>query len=125
MLSRTHRIGRWPPGHPYSRRFKRIRFCRNVRVEGKIGFAGCNGALFLCGNWRLHSARHRDGFCKNQSGQGAIFGKHYYGVLAPFLLIVVCDRKLMQRQPSSWLSRVMVGLTATLMFRAAVAMFVR
>ncbi len=51
------------------------------------------------------------------------------GVLAPFLLIgvllVSCDRKLMQRQPSPWLSRVMVGLTAALMFLAAVAMFVR
>jgi Mn2+/Fe2+ NRAMP family transporter len=51
------------------------------------------------------------------------------GVLAPFLLIgvllVSCDRKLMQRQPSSWLSRVMVGLTAAVMFVAAVAMFVR
>ena len=51
------------------------------------------------------------------------------GVLAPFLLIgillVSCDRKLMQRQPSAWLSRVMVGLTAALMFLAAVAMFVR
>jgi hypothetical protein len=106
-----------------------MRFGRNIRVKGRIGFAGYNGALFLCGNWRFNSARHRDGFCKNQPGQGAIFGKHYYGVLAPFLLIgvllVSCDRKLMQRQPSSWLSRVVVGLTAALMFVAAVAMFVR
>ncbi len=51
------------------------------------------------------------------------------GVLAPFLLIgvllVSCDRKVMQCQPSPWLSRVMVGLTAALMFIAAVAMFVR
>ena len=51
------------------------------------------------------------------------------GVLAPFaligILIVSCDRKLMQRQPSPWLSRVMVGFTAALMFVAAVAMFVR
>jgi NRAMP (natural resistance-associated macrophage protein)-like metal ion transporter len=51
------------------------------------------------------------------------------GILAPFLLIgvllVSCDRQLMQRQPSPWLSRVMVGLTAALMFVAAVAMFVR
>jgi NRAMP (natural resistance-associated macrophage protein)-like metal ion transporter len=51
------------------------------------------------------------------------------GVLAPFLLIgvllVSCDRKLMQRQPSPWLSRVVVGLTAALIFLAAVAMFVR
>jgi Mn2+/Fe2+ NRAMP family transporter len=49
------------------------------------------------------------------------------GVLAPFLLVgilyVACDRKLMQHQPSSWLSRVMVGLTAALMFIAAGAMF--
>jgi len=51
------------------------------------------------------------------------------GVLAPFvligILIVSCDRKLMKRQPSPWLSRVMVGLTAAVMFVAAVAMFVR
>jgi len=51
------------------------------------------------------------------------------GVLAPFLLIgvllVSCDRKLMKRQPSPWLSRIMVGLTAALMFIAAVAMFVK
>ena len=51
------------------------------------------------------------------------------GLLAPFLLIgvllVSCDRKLMQRQHSPWLSRVMVGLTAALMFLAAAAMFVR
>lgn len=51
------------------------------------------------------------------------------GILAPFLLsgvlLVSCDRKLMQRQASAWLSRVMVGLTAAMMFLAAVAMFVR
>jgi NRAMP (natural resistance-associated macrophage protein)-like metal ion transporter len=51
------------------------------------------------------------------------------GVLAPFvligILIVSCDRKLMKRQPSPWLSRVMVGLTAAVMFVSAVAMFVR
>jgi NRAMP (natural resistance-associated macrophage protein)-like metal ion transporter len=50
------------------------------------------------------------------------------GILAPFLLIgiliVSCDRRLMQRQPSSWLSRVIVGLTAAIMFAAAAAMFV-
>jgi NRAMP (natural resistance-associated macrophage protein)-like metal ion transporter len=49
------------------------------------------------------------------------------GLLAPFLLIgiliVSCDRKLMHRQPSSWLARVIVGLTAVVMFAAAVAMF--
>src|SRR6266513_3855021 len=50
------------------------------------------------------------------------------GLLAPFLLvgilIVVSDRKLMQNQPSSWLSRIVVGITALVMFGAAVAMFV-
>jgi Mn2+/Fe2+ NRAMP family transporter len=44
------------------------------------------------------------------------------GLLASFLLIgvllVSCDRKQMQRQPSPWLSRVIVGLTAALMFLA-------
>ncbi len=50
------------------------------------------------------------------------------GLLAPFLLvgilIVVSDRKLMQNQPSSWLSRIVVGITALVMFGAAIAMFV-
>jgi Mn2+/Fe2+ NRAMP family transporter len=50
------------------------------------------------------------------------------GVLAPFLLvgILVCasDRKLMQGQPSSWLSRVAVGVTTLLMFGAAAAMLI-
>ncbi len=49
------------------------------------------------------------------------------GVLAPFLLVGIliasCNRSLMRRQPSSWLSRVVVGLTAAIMFVAAGAMF--
>ena len=49
------------------------------------------------------------------------------GVLAPFLLvgILVCasDRKLMQGQPSSWLSRIIVGTTTVVMFGAAACMF--
>ena len=50
------------------------------------------------------------------------------GLLAPFLLIailiVACDRKVMQNQPSSVLSRVVVGITTLAMFAAGVAMFV-
>ena len=50
------------------------------------------------------------------------------GVLAPFLLvgilIVACDDKLMQGQPSPMLSRWVVGVTAFVMFVAAIAMFV-
>ena len=50
------------------------------------------------------------------------------GVLAPFLLVgilvVASDRKLMQGQPSSWLSRIVVAATTLLMFGAAAAMFV-
>jgi NRAMP (natural resistance-associated macrophage protein)-like metal ion transporter len=50
------------------------------------------------------------------------------GLLAPFLLvgilIVASDSKLMRNQPSSILSRVLVGLTALIMFGAAFAMFV-
>jgi NRAMP (natural resistance-associated macrophage protein)-like metal ion transporter len=49
------------------------------------------------------------------------------GVLAPFVLvgvlIVACDRSLMKRQPSGWMSRIVVGLTAAIMFVAAGAMF--
>ena len=50
------------------------------------------------------------------------------GLLAPFLvlgiLLVACDRKIMKNQPSSVLTRVVVGLTTLLMFGAAVGMFV-
>lgn len=50
------------------------------------------------------------------------------GMLAPFLLIGVLlaasDCKLMQGQPSSWLSRIVVAITMLTMFSAAVAMFV-
>jgi Mn2+/Fe2+ NRAMP family transporter len=50
------------------------------------------------------------------------------GVLAPFLLVgilvVASDRKLMQRQPSSWLSLAAVGLITVLMFGSAAAMFI-
>jgi Mn2+/Fe2+ NRAMP family transporter len=50
------------------------------------------------------------------------------GVLAPFLLIgilvIACSRKLMKNQPSSMLSRVVVGFTAVAMFAAAIAMLV-
>ena len=50
------------------------------------------------------------------------------GVLAPFLLvgilIAASEGKLMQGQPSSWLSRIVVGIVTLGMFGAAVAMFV-
>jgi NRAMP (natural resistance-associated macrophage protein)-like metal ion transporter len=50
------------------------------------------------------------------------------GVLAPFLLVAILiaasDRKLMQGQPSSWLSRIVVAVTTLLMFGAAIGMFV-
>jgi Mn2+/Fe2+ NRAMP family transporter len=50
------------------------------------------------------------------------------GLLAPFLLVaillVASDSKLMRGQPSSWLGRIVVGVTALCMFGAAIAMFV-
>lgn len=50
------------------------------------------------------------------------------GVLAPFLLVGILvaasDRKLMEGQPSSWPSRIIVGITTLVMFGAAVAMFI-
>jgi NRAMP (natural resistance-associated macrophage protein)-like metal ion transporter len=50
------------------------------------------------------------------------------GVLAPFLLVGILvaasDRKLMQGQASSLLSRILVGITIVVMFGAAAAMFV-
>ncbi len=50
------------------------------------------------------------------------------GLLAPFLLVAILilasDAKIMRKQPSSWLARIVVGLTALLMFAAAVGMFV-
>jgi NRAMP (natural resistance-associated macrophage protein)-like metal ion transporter len=50
------------------------------------------------------------------------------GLLAPLLLVgillVASDRKLMQGQPSSWLSRITVGTITLVMFGAAAAMFI-
>ena len=50
------------------------------------------------------------------------------GLLAPFLLLgillVARDRKLMQQQPSSRLSLMVVGATTLLMFGAGIGMFV-
>jgi NRAMP (natural resistance-associated macrophage protein)-like metal ion transporter len=50
------------------------------------------------------------------------------GLLSPFLLVgilvIASDRTSMQGQPSSMLSRAAVGVTAALMFAAAVGMFV-
>ncbi len=50
------------------------------------------------------------------------------GLLAPFLLtgilVAASDRELMHGQPSSWLGRVVVGVTTVAMFGAAVGMFV-
>jgi Mn2+/Fe2+ NRAMP family transporter len=50
------------------------------------------------------------------------------GLLAPFLLVgilfVACDRKLMQDQPSSMLSRVVVVITTIAMFAATIGMLV-
>jgi NRAMP (natural resistance-associated macrophage protein)-like metal ion transporter len=50
------------------------------------------------------------------------------GLLAPFLLvgifIVASDRKVMKGQPISRLSRAIIGITAALMFAAAIGMFV-
>ncbi len=49
------------------------------------------------------------------------------GILAPFLLIgiliVAADKKLMQGQPSGWVSRWIIGLTTAVMFVAMGAMF--
>jgi NRAMP (natural resistance-associated macrophage protein)-like metal ion transporter len=50
------------------------------------------------------------------------------GLLAPLLLVgillVASDRKLMQGQPSSWLSRIAVGTITLIMFGAGAAMFI-
>lgn len=50
------------------------------------------------------------------------------GLLAPFLLVGILlaasDRKLMSGQPSSWLGRLVVGVTTLAMFAAGIAMFV-
>jgi NRAMP (natural resistance-associated macrophage protein)-like metal ion transporter len=49
------------------------------------------------------------------------------GLLAPFLLVGVLiaasDRKLMQSQPSSWISRIVVAITVLVMLGAAIGMF--
>ncbi len=72
------------------------------------------------------------GVAINFSGIGAVKALYWTavinGLLAPFLMIGILhaasDRKLMRGQPSSWLGRVVVGLTTLAMFAAGIAMFV-
>jgi hypothetical protein len=40
------------------------------------------------------------------------------------ILIIACNRTIMQKQPSSLVGRVVVAVTALLMFGAAIGMFV-
>ena len=51
-----------------------------------------------------------------------------FGNSSPFLLvgilIIACNRTIMQKQPSSLVNRVVVAVTALLMFGAAIGMFV-
>jgi Mn2+/Fe2+ NRAMP family transporter len=67
-------------------------------------------------------------FFENQPNQGTLLVSVINGVLAPFLLVGIliasCNRSLIKKQPSYWFSRIMVALTAAIMFVAAGAMFV-
>jgi Mn2+/Fe2+ NRAMP family transporter len=67
-------------------------------------------------------------FLKINPIKALFFASVINGVLAPFLLVGILmassNRSLMKRQPSYWLSRIVVGLTAAIMFVAAAAMFV-
>jgi len=66
-------------------------------------------------------------FVKINPIQALFWASLINGILAPFLLvgvlIISSNRTLMKRQPSAWLGRILVGLTATIMFMAAGAMF--
>jgi Mn2+/Fe2+ NRAMP family transporter len=66
-------------------------------------------------------------FVKINPIQALFWASLVNGILAPFLLvgvlIISSNRTLMKRQPSVWLERILVGLTATIMFIAAGAMF--
>jgi NRAMP (natural resistance-associated macrophage protein)-like metal ion transporter len=50
------------------------------------------------------------------------------GILAPFLLVgimlVACDKRIMNSQPSHRLNRCLVGITTVIMFAAAAALFI-
>ncbi len=66
-------------------------------------------------------------FTKFSAVQALYWSAVINGVLSPFLLVailmVASDSKLMQGQPSSWVSRIVVGICAVAMFAAAIAMF--
>ena len=67
-------------------------------------------------------------FLKVNAVQALYWSAVINGLLAPFLLvgifIVASDRKIMGGQPISRLSRAVIGMTAALMFAAAIGMFV-
>ena len=66
-------------------------------------------------------------FSKFSAVQALYWSAVINGLLSPFLLIailiVASDAKLMQGQPSSWLSRIVVAICTLAMFAAAIAMF--
>ncbi len=67
-------------------------------------------------------------FAKVNAVQALFWSAVVNGVLAPFLLVgilmIASDRKRMNGQPSSWTSRITVGIVAGVMFAAALTMFV-
>jgi peptidoglycan/LPS O-acetylase OafA/YrhL len=97
-------------------------------VAGRTGRTVSRRAPVLCRPDFFDPARHRHGFSQHQSSQSALLdGDYQWRTRAPFLLvgilIAASDRKLMENQPSSWLSRIAVGIITLAMFGAATAMF--
>ena len=100
-------IFRWRQGmdEPYEKAHGfYVAFICSVAIGGALDFAGVNAVSALY--W------------------SAVIN----GVLAPFLLVGILlaasDHKLMQGQPSSRLGRIVVTITAIVMFAAAIGMFV-
>ena len=102
---------------------------RNARLAGRVEPALWRRQIFLRrrGLFRRCSGFALD-FAKISPVRALFLTAVINGLLAPFLLIAILlaasDGKLMQGQPSSLLSRIVVGATALIMLLAAVGMFV-
>ena len=113
---------------PDARRIRRICLRRNFRVAARTRRKPPARSRLLRRVCRLDGYRHRARLLDISPIKALYWTAILNGLLARCLLvgilIIACNRTIMQKQPSSMTSRIVVGVTALLMFGAAIGMFV-
>jgi Mn2+/Fe2+ NRAMP family transporter len=110
-----------------ARRLRRIRVCGNLFVEARTRQSLRGAHHFYAALISSILLGLTLDFLNVNPVKALFWTAVINGVLAPFLLvgilIAASDRKLMQGQPSSWVSRILIGIVTLGMFSAAAAKF--